>query len=170
MALSDDLIIQDAKLLFRNFMGREQQFNSAGDRNFCVYLDEELAAKLEKDGWNVKYTKPREEDDPVKAYVQVSVNYDKGRPPKVVLISSKGRLDLGVDMVGMVDYADIKTVDLVLNPYSWEVGGKTGVKAYLKHAFITLNENELELKYADIPDANPTTTIPSSTVSEEVNA
>jgi hypothetical protein len=56
----------------------------------------------------------------------------------------------------MLDYADIKTIDVMLNPYEWEVNGNTGVKAYLKTAFVTLNEDELELKYAEDPTERPT--------------
>lgn len=169
MPLSDNLIIEDAQVIFRNFAGREQTFNSEGDRNFCVVLEPKLAARLKNDGWNVKTLKARDEDEDPKEYIQVSVNYKKGRPPRIVIITSKGRIDLGADEVDMLDYADIKQWDVILNPYSWEVSGNSGIKAYLKSAFVTINEDELELKYADVQDANPTTRrgASSSTVNEE---
>ena len=43
-------------------------------------------------------------------------------------------------------------MDLILNPYEWAVNGKTGVKAYLKSIFVTIQEDELERKYADVPE------------------
>lgn len=167
MPLSDDLVIENAQIMFRNFAGVERQFNSEGDRNFCVFLDAGLADKLRKQGWNIKQLRSREEDEPPQDYMKVSVNYKKGRPPRIVVVSSRGRTDWGMDEIEMLDYADLKQVDLVINPYNWEVGENTGIKAYLKNGFFTLNENELDLKYADVPDANPTKKS-DSTVSEAV--
>lgn len=153
----DNLMIENARIMFRNFGGREQQYNSEGERNFCIFLEPDQAEDLLKRGWNIKYLRAREEDDAPQAYVQVAVNYKKGRPPRVVIVTSRGRLDLGADEVEMLDYADLKNVDVILNPYEWEVRENKGIKAYLKSAFITINEDELELKYSDIPDAQTPT-------------
>lgn len=168
MATADNLIIEDAEVIFRNFAGAEKQFNSAGDRNFCVILDPFLAEQLKRAGWNVKELKAREEGDEPRQYLQVAVNYSKGRPPRVVLLSNGGkkRVDLGADEVELLDYADVKTWDLVLHPYAWDVNGNSGIKAYLKNAFVTINENALELKYADMEDEGQTPTM-SSTASED---
>ena len=46
----ENLVIRDAKLFFRNFEGREQQFNAKGDRNFGVFIDPEVAEQLKTDG------------------------------------------------------------------------------------------------------------------------
>lgn len=165
MARLNNLVFEDATIMFRNFSGRADKFNTEGSRNFCLFLDEKQADQMEEEGWNVKRLRPREEEDVPQAYVQVAVEYGKGRPPRVVVITSKGRTDLGADEVEILDFADIKTVDIVLNPYEWDVNGNKGVKAYLKTAFITLNEDELELKYAEDPtDQSPTSK--ASTVSE----
>lgn len=159
MAKPENVLIEDARIIFRNFAGREQQFNSAGDRNFCVLLEPDLASRMEQEGWNVKRLRAREEGDEPQPYLQVTVNYAKGRPPRCVMITSRGRVDLGADEVEIFDWADIKKVDLILNPYSWEVSGKKGIKAYLKSIFVTLNEDELELKYSDVQEASPRATV-----------
>lgn len=146
-----DLTIQDARIIFRNFAGKEGMYNAAGNRNFNVLLDHDVAQAMLEDGWNVKYLKPREEGDEPQPRIEVTVSY-KARPPRVGLISSRGRVLLGEDLIEILDYADIEKVDVIISPYSWTVGEKTGVKAYLKTIFVTIREDELERKYADIPE------------------
>lgn len=153
MPLSN-VTIEEAVLpgFMRNFEGKEEQYNRKGDRNFCVLLEPEMAEALKRDGWNVKSLKAREEGEQPQPYLQVAIGY-KGRPPKVVIITSRGRTDLGEDEVVLLDWADMKTVDLIIRPYEWVVNGNSGVKAYLKSLFVTIQEDYLELKYADVPEA-----------------
>jgi hypothetical protein len=147
------VLFRDARIMFRNFTGRKQQFNSEGERNFCLMIDDpEQAAQLRKDGWNVKQLKPRDEGDEPQDYIQVKVAYGKGRPPRVALVTSKGRNDLGADEISILDVADIRKIDVIIRPYDWEVDDNRGRKAYLKTLFATLNEDELEAEYAHILD------------------
>jgi len=145
------LLMEDARIVFRNFKGEEGKYNREGDRNFCVLLPQDLAIQLELDGWNVKALRAREEGDPDQPYMQVSVSY-KGRPPTVVMITSRGRTQLGEDEIELLDWADIKLVDLIVRPYHWVVRDASGIKAYLKSLYVTINEDALELKYADIDE------------------
>jgi hypothetical protein len=145
------LLFEDARIIFRNFEGREGKYNAEGDRNFCVLLDEDLANQLDRDGWNVKALRAREEGDPDQPYLEIKVSYKK-RPPKIYMISSRGRTPIDEEMVEILDFADIKMVDFVVNPYEWTVGGKTGIKAYLKTMFVTIYEDALEIKYADLEE------------------
>lgn len=146
------LIMEDARIVFRNFAGAEGMYNREGDRNFCVLLEDDLAADMKADGWNIKRLKPREGEDQGTAYIQVSVGF-KGRPPRMVMITSRGRTDLGEDECVLLDWADMDRVDLIIRPYHWNVNGRTGVKAYLKSIFVIIHEDYLELKYADVPVA-----------------
>ena len=142
--------LEGVSIGFRNFSGAEGPYNKAGDRNFVVFLDDETAARLSDEGWNVKYPKTRDDLDPEEdqrnPYLPVSLTFN-AYPPKVVLVKSEGAVKLDEDSVSMLDWADITDVDLVVRPYSWTVNGKSGVKAYLKAIYVTINEDEFESKY-----------------------
>lgn len=154
MARNDGTIVmEDATIRFRNFAGKEGMYNREGDRNFCVLLDPELANVLSKDGWNVKSLRAREEGEEDQPYLMVSVGF-KGRPPKMIMITSRGRTNLGEDECELFDWVDIDKVDLMIRPYSWTVNGRSGIKAYLQSIYLTVAEDELALKYADVPEAN----------------
>lgn len=140
-------MIEDAQIIFRNFSGKEGMYNREGDKNFSVVLPDDLAAQMEADGWNVKYLKPREEDDTPTPYIQVAVNF-ANRPPRVVMITSTARTNLDDGAVAVLDWAEFRTVDMIGRAYDWVVNGKTGTKAYLQSLFVTIEEDALELKYA----------------------
>lgn len=148
----EPVVLENVRIGFRNFSGKEGQYNREGDRNFAAFLPDDIAELMLNDGWNVKYLKPREEEDTPQAYIQISVNFGV-RPPKVVMITSRGRTSLSEAEVGILDWAEISNVDLIIRPYEWSVNGKSGVKAYLQSLFVTIEEDELERKYADLPDA-----------------
>jgi hypothetical protein len=146
MAENKTFKVEDAQIIFRNFSGKASQYNAEGNRNFAVILDDDTAEAMAADGWNVKYLKPRDEDDTPTPYIQVAVKFDV-RPPRVVMLTSTSRTSLDNDSVEMLDWADIRTADLIARGYEWEVNGKTGIKAYLQSLFITIEEDELERKY-----------------------
>lgn len=150
-----NLIIENARIGFRNFRGEESRYNPAGKRNFSVFLDPDTAHILEEEGWNVKWLAPRHPDDTEQAFIQVSVNFDNF-PPKIVVISSRGKTVLDAESVSILDWAEIEQVDLMIRPYRWILhegtrNEKRGIKAYLKSMYVTIYEDELERKYSDIP-------------------
>ena len=149
-----NIVVENAHILFRNFSGKEGDFNPAGNRNFCVLIDDEHAKKYSEDGWNIRTLKPKDEGQPEQPYLPVAVRFGD-YPPKVVLISSRGKTQLDESSVGILDWAEIQNVDLIVRPHNWSnpSGTKRGVKAYLKSIYVTLVEDEFESKYYDVPDS-----------------
>ncbi len=143
-----EFMVEDATIIFRNFTGVERPpYNDAGERNFVVVLDPKTAEAMFKDGWNVKFPEPNAEGDARDPHIQVKVNFEK-RPPRIVMITSTSRTTLTKDTVAVLDAVDFQTVDLIANASYWEVGGKSGIKAYLKSMYVTIEENFLDRKYA----------------------
>lgn len=153
----DRIAIENAQLAFRNFSGKEGRYNPAGRRTFCVILPDEVGKDLLDRGWNVKTLEPRDADEEPRMYISVEVRFSKENPqfnPKIVMINDHGRDTLGEGTVNILDGVDIKNADVILRGYHWSMpDGKSGVKAMLKTLYITIQEDEFESKYTNVPDS-----------------
>lgn len=143
----DNVVIEGARLIFRNFSGKAGQYNPEGQRNFCVVLNDDIAERMRQDGWNIKYLSPREEGDAPQPYLQVKCRFDNF-PPHIVMIAGHGKSVLDEKSVESLDWAEIANADLIISPYQWEMGGKEGVTAYVKKLYVTIAEDPFEAKYA----------------------
>lgn len=145
----ENLVIGNAHVMFPNFSGREDKYNREGDRNFCVRIDDEdVVEHLKNDGWNVRILPPRNPDEKPVPYIQVKISYKK-YPPKVYMVTRRGKVLLDEESVGTLDFAEISLFDIEISPYPWDVNGKTGVKAYLKTMYATIVEDAFAEKYAE---------------------
>lgn len=152
MGREDEVLIENAKIIWRNFEGRAEQYNREGERYFHVVLTPKQAEDMTADGWNVKCKLPKEEGDEPLCHLKVKVSFRGRIPPRIIMISSRGRTFLDAELCKLVDIAEIEKVDLILNPFHWTVDGNKGTKAYLKTFVMTIYEDALELKYRDVPD------------------
>lgn len=144
---TDNLRLENVRIIFRNFSGKEGRFNRAGDRNFCVVIDtDEQAQALLEAGWNVHIRPPRDEDEEPLRYIPVAVRFGN-IPPRVYLLTRKSKVALTEETIGTLDNAEIRSVDLTLRPYHWEVNGNSGIKAYLKVMYVTVEEDDFADKY-----------------------
>lgn len=157
MAQNDRLpvvTLRNAEILpgaWRNF-GGEARFNEEGKRTFNIKLPTDVALAMKEDGFNIKVLKPRDEDDEEGYRIEVAVSY-KIRPPQVWLVSGGQRTLLDEGAINILDYANIKSASVAINPYQWETATGSGIKAYLHKAVIYLLEDELDEEMNDIPIA-----------------
>lgn len=151
------LQIDDARITFRNFEGRGDTYNRAGDRNFSLIIpNQEIADALMNDknefgvGWNVKIKPPRDADDQPFMHMKVKVKFTD-RSPYVYLISGGNRTRLDEDSIGILDKIDIKKVDLDIRPYDDE--GRWGPfrAAYLQSMEVTqsFDRDRFAARYAE---------------------
>lgn len=147
---SEMLNLGNARIGFKNFAGVEGPYNKRGDRNFAVFLDNEQAQELESQGWNIKWPKPNAdistEEDTRQPHLPVSISFDY-YPPKVVFVSNGNLTVVNEDEIDSLDYAEYSNIDLVLRPYNWSVNGKSGIKAYVKAMYVTLETDAFSSKY-----------------------
>jgi hypothetical protein len=152
---AQNFTIENAEISFRNFSGKAGKINPAGVRNFLLFLDSDFAKFLEgQDAWNIKWLPPTKEYDEPRACLPVEVSFKNPErfPVKIVQITRGGKTRLTEKSIKNLDSAAITNIDLTVKPSYWNLNGKSGIKAYLKDLFVTLAEDELEAKYADLPD------------------
>lgn len=143
--------LEDVRIGFRNFEGREGPYNKQGDKSFSVFLDRETAEMMAADGWNVKFPKENPgrvdpDEDARDPHLQVTVGFEY-YPANVFIISNGEPTKLDEGSVKMLDWAEIEHVDLILRPYQWSVSGNTGIKAYLKSGYFSIITDDFASKY-----------------------
>ena len=141
--------VENARIFYKNFAGKESDYNASGSRNFCMEIPKDLADQLANDGWNVKIHEPKEEGDEPTFYIKVMVSY-KYHPPKIVLISNGNKVELDEDTVEQLDWADITNVDVVISSHQYTVGKRSGTNGYVKAMYVTVEDDPFAAKYANI--------------------
>ena len=145
----DILQIDDARIIYRNFRGEGGKFNREGDRNFAVVIPkQELADELLNRGWNVKIKPPKDEEDSPFMYLPVKVKFND-RGPQVYLRTGDRVNCLDEETISVLDDVDIRSVDLDIRPYDWDVNGKSGRTAYLQSIEVIQEIDRFAARYAE---------------------
>lgn len=148
--------VEGRAIRFRNFAGKAGKFNNEGEKNFCLILDPQDAQEMAEEGYNIKYLKPKDENDEPIPYVKIKVAYRNRYgemskiPPKVVQITKAGKTILSEDSVSNLDWAEIDKADISIRPREYEPGK---ISAYLKTMYVTLVQDDFEDRYYDVPDS-----------------
>ena len=152
-----NLILEDTRIILKNFEGRPSEYNADGNRNFGVLLTPEQAELAERDGWRVRFLKPRDSEDEPQPWIKCNVAWRNRlgervkNPPRVVMVTGRGKSDIQEHTAKILDWADIEKVDVTMRPYTNREGLANG---YLKTMYVTVREDDFERKYYDIPDVD----------------
>lgn len=143
----DRLIVDDARIMFPNFEGREEKYNRKGDRNFLLVIPtEEMAQALMERGWNVSIRDKRDEGGDLFMSLKVKVKFNDRGP--TIYMNTNGKVNiLDEESAGMIDNIDIATVAMDIRPYDWEVSGKCGRTAYLERMDVVQEMDRFAARY-----------------------
>lgn len=131
------VLVDDARIIYKNFAGKGDKFNREGDRKFSLLItSQEVADAFIDQGYNVKIKAPRDEDDTPFMYLEVKVKFNNRGPVAYLKSGSNVRM-LDEDTIEILDNIAIDSVDMDIRPYDWEANGKTGRAAYLQSIHVT---------------------------------
>lgn len=156
--MSNNLMIENGRIMWRNFSGAAGRFNQEGERFFTLFLNHDDAPALEADGWPVKYLKPREgEDELPQPFLRVKIKFStnpKAKPTLLVMITGKNKTQLPPEMAAVLDYVDIEKADLSIRKWAGNFNGNDFVSVYLNSIYVTIRQDALEIKYADYDEVS----------------
>jgi hypothetical protein len=153
MPAQDTVVMEGVRLIFRNFEGREGQYNQEGAQ---LRGHPARGRRRGHAGRRLERQVPQafgggrgriEEGPP---WLPVKIGYGKGSPPKITMVTDRGKTQLARRRSTDLDWAEITNVDLIVRPYHYDVRGSQGISAYLKTMYVTIEEDELERKYAEM--------------------
>ena len=150
MANINNINIEGATIIWKNFSGERDRFNP-GKRGFSVVIDDAVMAdELRQEGWNIKERPLQEGADPSEQEWTLPVKLNMNRYTQVWLIVGNHKTLLNEDTVAQLDVVDIVNCDISIRPYEWEMSGRTGITAYVDSMYVTIRENKFAEKYADL--------------------
>ena len=150
MANVNNINIEGATIIWKNFSGERDRFNP-GKRGFSVVIDDAVMAdELRQEGWNIKERPLQEGADPSEQEWTLPVKLNMNRYTQVWLIVGNHKTLLNEDTVAQLDVVDIVNCDISIRPYEWEMSGRTGITAYVDSMYVTIRENKFAEKYADL--------------------
>lgn len=150
MAKVNNINIEGAIIIWKNFSGERDKFNP-GKRGFSVVIDDAVMAdELKQEGWNVKERPLQEGADASEQEWTLPVKLNMNRYTQVWLIVGNHKTLLDEDTVAQLDVVDFVDCDISIRPYEWEMSGRTGITAYVDSMYVTIRENKFAEKYADL--------------------
>lgn len=132
------LVIDNARIIWKNFAGEKTPQNRNGDRKFNLVIpNQEIADILmnhvNEDGaaWNVKVKPPMDEDGDPLIYLEVKVRFNQYGPP-IYVVSNGVQREIDAEEAGMLDRMSIEKCDMDIRPFDNFTNGKHYRTAYLK--------------------------------------
>lgn len=143
--------LRNRDIIYRNFSGRQTQYNRNGNMKFSIVIDPAMSAKLAKEGWNVKSRPSKNNDEEEFCTLEVRVRFDLSfTRPTILQVARSGRVKVDEHNIANFDDAEFEYADIVLRQYVWtNPAGETGVSAQLAEMYVRLQEGVLEAKWAE---------------------
>lgn len=144
------VLLDDCRIIYRNFEGRGDKFNHEGDRNFKVVVDDqEIADALVEHGCNLKIKEPSEPGEIPFMFFEVKISY-KFYDPVVYLKSGKAMNSLEEQELRQLDVVDIERVDMDIHfGKEWTQNGITARTAYLDKIVVVQEIDRFMERYAE---------------------
>ena len=150
MSNVNNINIEGATIIWKNFSGERDRFNP-GKRGFSVVIDDAVMAdELRQEGWNIKERPLQEGADPSEQEWTLPVKLNMNRYTQVWLIVGNHKTLLDENTVAQLDVVEFVDCDISIRPYEWEMSGRTGITAYVDSMYVTIRENKFAEKYADL--------------------
>lgn len=152
--------ITDREIRSRNFKGEEKKHpitgktvNSAGYRNFLLYIPEDIAEELKNVGCDVKYTKLRDPNDIAVPYVSVNVSYYL-RAPEAWSCCKGVNTPLDEAHIHLIDDYDIQNacVTLEFGKEKTKINGDKYIPLYLSFIKVDIVPNYVREQFAYLYD------------------
>lgn len=157
----DLLMIDDAKICYKNFSGSPTPYDkNGGKREFHLVIPNDeikdiLLNNKSRDGasWNVKIKAPREECEAPFMHMKVNIRFNE-YGPKVYLVTGDRQHRLDEEEVGMLDRMDIASVDMDIRPNDTIVNGVAYRTAYLQsiRVYQRLDRFEADMRESEYPE------------------
>lgn len=143
------IVMEGAEIIFRNFSGRKSDNNPSGNKNFAVIINPADVDNLTAAGWNIRMLEPRDEDGEPTYIMNVFIKYDSPEAfiPEIYQVTKRRKTLLNDSTVCNLDAAEIQNIDLIIRPYDWKMGNKSGRKAMVKSMYVTIVEDQFAEKY-----------------------
>lgn len=142
----ENLYIENAKIINKDFSGMKW---GNGKRTFGVIIeDPEVAQQLNDIGWQIKVREPRDENSLPTHWIKVEARFDN-YPPTVMSIEGNKKVPISENRLGSLDRVHITSADVIISPSRWESALGSGIKAYLKTMYVTIESNPIDAKYRD---------------------
>lgn len=149
MANQSQITLENVRVIYPNFAGRESEYNTKGSREFGIALDPALAEELASQGLNVKF--PSEDKPNRPAYLPATLSNGPEIQPwiKLVLVNQgKGTIlnNADTNQLAMLDEVTAGALaNVIINPYNWSAAGRTGIKAYVNKLYVYIDDIEPSL-------------------------
>ena len=145
--------IENTRFIFKtNFSGdpARDTYGSDARRANIIISDPQQAEELLAEGFNVKQTKPRDDDENFEPtyFVAINVNYDSSWPPKIYLVSGDAEpVPLDEESIDILDKIYVINVNAVLNPYHNQKTGRCSLYVRTMYVEQDIEDDPFAMKY-----------------------